>query len=454
MQYNYKKIWQISYPILVGMIIQQLIGLTDTAFLGRVGEVELGASAIAGIFYIMIFMLGYGFSVGAQIIIARRNGEQKYHRIGSVFYQGISFLLLGAALIIGLSLWMNERVLHFIISSEDVYRAAADYLDVRVYGFLFAFMIVMFRAFFVGVTDTRPLAFNALVMLFANIFLDYILIFGKLGFPAMGIRGAALASVISEALSALFFIIYTLVKVDLIKFGFKWFSLSFGILKDILHVSIWTMLQAFLSLGSWFIFFVAIEHLGTEALAISNILRSLSSLPFMIAAALGAAANSITSNLLGSNGDLEVMPAMKKIISLGYLLGLPCVIIMALFPAPAMRIYTDNPALITAAHTAYYTMLTTYLTLVPGMILFSAVSGTGHTKTALVMELISMTFYIINVVYVVIYLRADVAICWLSEHSYNIVLWWLAYTYMKSRRWWCVSKTPSVLSEAEQCARI
>ena len=80
-KYTYKQIWLIAYPILISLLMEQLIGMTDTAFLGRVGEVELGASAIAGVFYMVIFMVACGFSIGAQILIARRNGEQQYKEI-------------------------------------------------------------------------------------------------------------------------------------------------------------------------------------------------------------------------------------------------------------------------------------------------------------------------------------------------------------------------------------
>ena len=69
-KYTYKQIWLIAYPILISLLMEQLIGMTDTAFLGRVGEVELGASAIAGVFYMVIFMVAFGFSIGAQILTA------------------------------------------------------------------------------------------------------------------------------------------------------------------------------------------------------------------------------------------------------------------------------------------------------------------------------------------------------------------------------------------------
>ena len=76
--YTNKEIWNVSYPIFLGLLAQNIINVTDTAFLGRVGEVELGASAMGGLFYICVFTIAFGFSVGSQILIARRNGELRY----------------------------------------------------------------------------------------------------------------------------------------------------------------------------------------------------------------------------------------------------------------------------------------------------------------------------------------------------------------------------------------
>ena len=97
--YSYHHIWKVAYPILISLIMEQLIGMTDTAFLGRVGEVELGASAIAGVYCLAIFVAGMGFGIGSQIIIARRNGEGNYRETGNIFYHGVYFLL-GLAVVI------------------------------------------------------------------------------------------------------------------------------------------------------------------------------------------------------------------------------------------------------------------------------------------------------------------------------------------------------------------
>lgn len=117
MKPTYKQIWLITYPILISLLMENLIGLTDTAFLGRVGEVELGASALAGVYYMAIFMIGFGFSIGTQILIARRNGEKAYADIGPLLQQGILFLLLLAAVMFVVSRTFTPVVLRWIIDS-------------------------------------------------------------------------------------------------------------------------------------------------------------------------------------------------------------------------------------------------------------------------------------------------------------------------------------------------
>ena len=157
-KYTYKEIWLIAYPILISLLMEQMIGMTDTAFLGRVGEIELGASAIAGIFYIVMFMVAFGFSIGAQILIARRNGEQQYKEIGNLFYQGIYFQLGMAAVMFVVCYSFAPVILKRLVSSEHIYDAAMSYLNWRVFGFFFSFTAVMFRAFFLGTTLSNALA--------------------------------------------------------------------------------------------------------------------------------------------------------------------------------------------------------------------------------------------------------------------------------------------------------
>ena len=217
--YSYKSIWKITFPILVALVMEEVLGITDTAFLGRVGEVELGASAIAGVYFTILYMIGFGFSIGVQIIIGRRNGEAcekgtGFGAIGRVFWQGAWFLAALAVLTMILSYFLSPPLLQGVLQSENIFKASIVYVNWRIPGLLFAFMTALFRSFYVGIKETQSLTWNSIVLVGSNIFLDWVLIFGHLGAPAMGIKGAALASTISEGISFFFFVVWAAFTAD------------------------------------------------------------------------------------------------------------------------------------------------------------------------------------------------------------------------------------------------
>lgn len=332
-KYTYKEIWLIAYPILISLLMEQMIGMTDTAFLGRVGEIELGASAIAGIFYIVMFMVAFGFSIGAQILIARRNGEQQYKEIGNLFYQGVYFQLGMAAVMFALCYSFAPVILKRLVSSQHIYDAAMSYLNWRVFGFFFSFTAVMFRAFFLGTTQTKTLTLNSIVMVLSNVVFNYILIFGKFGVPQLGIAGAAIGSSLAELVSLIFFILYTRHRIDIRKYGLdKIPGIRWNILKRMLNVSFWTMVQNFLSLSTWFLLFLYVEHLGERSLAVTNIIRNVSGIMFMVMMAFASTCGSLVSNLIGA-GHTDCVPGtIRQHIRIAYAFVLPLAVFFCAVP--------------------------------------------------------------------------------------------------------------------------
>ena len=435
-KYTYKQIWTIAYPILISLIMEQLIGMTDTAFLGRVGEIELGASAIAGVYYLAIFMMAFGFSIGAQILIARRNGEGNYKEIGPIFYQGVYFLLVVAAILFTLSVVFSPHILKNIISSPHIYNAAESYIHWRVYGFFFSFVGVMFRAFFVGTTQTKTLTLNSIVMVLSNVVFNYILIFGKFGFPQLGIAGAAIGSSLAEMVSVIFFIIYTWKRIDCKKYALNILpKFRSQTLKRILNVSVWTMIQNFVSLSTWFMFFLFVEHLGERSLAIANIIRNVSGIPFMIAMAFAATCGSLVSNLIGAGHSDCVAGTIRQHVRIAYVFVLPLALLFALFPKLILGIYTDIPDLQDAAVHSLWVMCSTYLFLVPANVYFQAVSGTGNTRTAWGLEMATLVIYTAYITYIILILQLDVAICWTSEMVYSSFILIFCWLYIKRGNW-------------------
>ena len=265
MNYTYKHIWLINFPVMMSILIEQLINITDAIFLGHVGEIELGASALAGIWYLAIYMLGFGFSLGLQVVVARRNGEQHYSETGKTFFQGLFFLSGLAVFLCLLSKLFSPIILSRLIASAEVYHAVIDYLDGRIWGLLFSFPFLALRSFLVGITHTKALNVAALTAVLVNISGNWLLIFHW----DMGIAGAAIASSFAEACSLAVLAIHVLRKMDKRLYGLSW-SFDKGVLLHVFRVSVWSMFHSFIGVAPWFLFFVAIEHLGELQLAVKH----------------------------------------------------------------------------------------------------------------------------------------------------------------------------------------
>ena len=177
MNYTYQQIGLINYPVMLSILMEQLINITDAIFLGHVGEVELGASALASIYYLAVYMLGFGFSLGLQVMIARRNGERRYAGTGRTFFQGLFFLSALAVLLSFSSYFFSPFILKYFIHSPEIYRAVTDYLDWRCFGLLFSFPFLAFRSFYVGITRTNALSWAAMTAVSVNILCNYLFIF-------------------------------------------------------------------------------------------------------------------------------------------------------------------------------------------------------------------------------------------------------------------------------------
>lgn len=434
--YSYRNIWRVAYPILISLVMEQMIGLTDTAFLGRVGEVELGASAIAMVYYMILFMIGLGFSIGAQIIIGRRNGEGNFKETGKVFWTGLYFLLGLAGALILLSELLSPWLMRFIVSSESIYHASLSYVKWRLPGMVFAFMTSIFRAFYIGTTQTKTLTFNSIVMVLSNILFNWVLIFGHCGLPALGITGAAMGSSLAELVSLIFFIIYTRRRCNLKKYGLdKATRFEISELKEMMPVCTWSMIQHTVSVFTWFIFFLYIEHLGERALAISNIARGASGVIWVVLLAFSSTCSTLVSNLIGEGHQDKVMSLIRRILKVSYGIISTMIIVFCMFPESIARIYTDIPDLVKASAPALIIMSLSYIMNTGGQVLFLAVSGTGSTKTAFRLELIALIIYLIYCTVIIGWMKVDVSICWTAEFVYGGMLMICSWGYIRSGRW-------------------
>lgn len=434
--YTNKGIWRVTYPIFLGLLAQNVINVTDTAFLGRVGEVALGAAAMGGLLYICVYTIAFGFSVGSQILIARRNGEGNYRAVGPIMWQGTAFSFGMAVCLLILMYFSAAPLIRLLITSDSIYGATYEFFTWRIWGFLFAFVNVMFRGLYIGITRTKVLTMNAVVMALVNVVLDYALVFGELGLPEMGVRGAALASVIAEASSLIFFLLYTYYKVDLKKYGLNRFGqFDLSMVLRILRISCFTMVQYFLAMAIWFVFFMALERLGQRQLAVANIVRSVYVVLLIPVQALSTTANTLVSNLIGAGGSSGVVTLLHKISWMSFLIMVVCVGLCVAFPGSILSVYTNEEALLVESVSALYVVCGAMLIASLANVYFNGISGTGNTQAALVLEIFVQVFYALYIIVVGMVIQAPVDVCFTTEVIYYVLMLGSSLIYLKKAKW-------------------
>lgn len=429
MNYTYKNIWLINFPVMMSILIEQLININDAIFLGHVGEIELGASALAGIWYLTIYMLGFGFSLGLQVVIARRNGERHYQETGKTFFQGLLFMVGLAVLLCTISKVFSPMILIQLVASKKVYSAVINYLDWRIWGLMFSFPFLALRSFLVGITLTKPLNTVAFTAVLVNIPCNWLLIFHF----DMGIAGAAIASSFAELCSLVILSIHVLRKIDRKVYGLNW-QFDKNILRHVCQVSIWSMFNPFIGVASWFAFFVAIEHLGEIELAATNVIRSISTLFFVIVNSLAATTGSLVSNLLGARQKHLVIPLCNRIIRLGYAIGFPLIVLCIIFSNYIFYIYSGNGNLIQMARLPFIVALLNYAFALPGYVYMNAVTGTGATRITFIFQTVTIVAYQIYL-WSISYFSTSLSVYWTAEYLYVILLGLLAVIYLKNKNY-------------------
>jgi putative MATE family efflux protein len=432
---TYKAILFAALPIVLESLAQNILNITDTAFMGRVGETSLAAAAIATVFYFIFIMIAFGLAIGSQIIIARRLGENELNLIGKTFRQTQYLLvLLSLTLFLTMKFFLPSMLEH-IVSDEHIREKVFAYMDIRIWGFFPAFLNSSFRAFFVGTLRTRVITYTTLLMVSLNILMNYVLIFGHWGFPKMGIGGAALASVIAESSACLLFFLYTSHKqFSKYKIHF-WFKIDFQLLKRILIISFPLMMQYFVSLSCWFVFFLFIERMGQLELAVSNIIRSMYIFMLLPIWGFSAITNSLTSQLIGQGKSHEVWGLIFKSILLCLPFAIGISIIIALLPEHAIALMTNDERI--ASHTVpvLYVILGASPLLAISYIIFSALTGSGKTHISLLIESCVLLIYIILAYLFAMHLHFPIAAVWTVEYVYSFVLGILSFLYLRYGRW-------------------
>jgi putative MATE family efflux protein len=448
MTFSYKQILKISAPIMIGSAAQNVITLTDVFFLGRLGGdgSELAAIGIVGVFYLILTSVGYCFSKGGQILIARRVGEDKLDEVGRIVWSMLIFEVLLATAMYLFCVYLAPSLFYRFIHDNDIYLKCLEYLYYRAPAIFISCIGVSVIALYTGIARTQIIIYNALVLAVLNIALNYCYVFGNFGFPAMGMGGAALASSLSELGGLVIFVFYIVFDYKRLKhlnfftpFGTNNLQevkdITISVVKRQVKISTPIVIQTIIGQGSWFVFFIIVEHLGKEPAAISNVIRAVYMVLMIPCWGFSSGINTIASNLMGQNKIKLIMPVIAKTAKLSTLVTLIVSALVLINPTYTFGMITSDAIIISKSIDLIWILIISLVVLSVSSIYFNGLAGTGATDIGLYLQMIAALAYLVYI-YVFVYLnKLGLEFAWFSETVYWLVIFLLSYYYLSTGKW-------------------
>ena len=389
-----------------------------------------------GLLYVTVYMALVGMGDGAQIIIARRIGQNNINAIGKVI--GTSLLtnfLIAISLFALLQYFIPEWLISYS-KNKQLANMQIEFIQIRSYALFFAMVTLTINAFFIANGKTLVVLIAAVLGALTNVGLDYCLIFGNAGFPEMGLSGAAWASTISDGVSMLIMIICIVFSPSSKEYKiWKTIRIELQYFSELFKVGSPMMLQGFFALATWTLYFTWIEQMGTDELTISQNVRSVYFLSYVPIWGFAATTKTYVSQYLG-NGHFSAMRIIRKRIQLLTLIFLLLFFHGALL-YPNYLIEMVNPSEVHLERSAEVMRFVAVSILLYGFVsvYFQTISGSGNTMITFGIELTCILFYTIAAYLLIKVFVVDIFWIWSVEYIYFGCMGLLSYFYLKHFKW-------------------
>ena len=393
------RILGLALPIIGGMMSQNILNLVDTAMVGHLGDAALAAVGMGGFASFMSMALILGVSVGVQATAARRKGEGRVNEMAIALNAGLLVVLIIAP---AFSVVLYQLVPSFyplLISDPAVIALGTPYLQIRILAIVFVASNFAFRGYWNAVDRSRLYLITLLIMHSCNIFLNYVLIFGKLGFPELGVQGAAIGSALSTAIGTATYI----------SLGFKYARdegffqkrPTIADLKQIVRLSIPSGIQQFFFSAGMTTMYWIIAQIGTAELAAANVLINLTLVALLPGMALGLSAATLVGQALG-RADPEdakqwAWDVVKVAVVLLGALGAP----MLLFPDLFLGLFLRDPQTLDLARTPMRLIGATIAMEAVGVVIMHALLGAGDVHRVMRISISCQWLFFLPLAYLI-----------------------------------------------------
>lgn len=327
MRHHYKSeikaTFKLAYPVIIGQVGHMMMGVVDSLMVGKLGAAPLAAASVAHGLFILIAIFGIGVSMALSPLTAMRVGSNKLEECGDVFRQG---LLVNTILGLGLAVFAHftADVVKLLNQPPEVVEQAIDYLRTLGWSIIPMMIFQSYRQFIEGLTIVRPAMVITLLANLANVFANWLFIFGNLGFPAMGLVGAGWATFTTRILmaSTLIYYVSTSARFEPYQIQLYYKKIDFNIIRKILRIGVPSGIQYVFEVGAFAGAAIIIGWIGTKELAAHQIAINLAGISFMFALGISSAAAIRVGNAVGKKEIAATRAAgFSAIFSAGCVMG-------------------------------------------------------------------------------------------------------------------------------------
>jgi len=339
---EFKYNWKLAAPVMLGMLGHTFVSFVDNIMVGQIGTAELAAVSLGNSFMFIAMSLGIGFSTAVTPLIAEADSANNFKQAKSTFKHGL-FLCTVLGIVLFLCVYFAKPLLYLMQQPQEVVALAIPYLDLVAFSLIPLIVFQALKQFSDGMSMTRYPMYATLIANIVNIVLNYLLIFGKFGFPTLGIVGAAYGTVISRfiMLAYLWWLLAKKERTKALVTNIKLFVLEKLMLQKLINLGAPSAMQMLFEVA---IFTAAIwlsGLLGKNAQAANQIALNLSSMTFMVAMGLSVASMIRVGNQKGLQNYKELRRIAFSIFLLGILLAIFFGSVFFLFHKSLPKIYVD-----------------------------------------------------------------------------------------------------------------
>ena len=381
-----KSIWGIAVPIMGGMMSQNVLNLVDIGMVGRLGDAALAATGIGGFTNYLAIAFILGLSAGVQALAARRLGEGRLDETAVPLNGGLILsLLIGAPLCVVLYL-LTPASFGLLTNDPGVAELGVPYLQVRLLSMVAVGMNFSFRGYWSAIHLTGIYLRTLLIMHAINIFLNWVLIFGHLGAPELGVYGAGLATTISLYIgTALYFFFAWRNARDK---GFLHRMPSRRTLWQQFTLSLPSSLQQFFFAAGLVALMWIVGRIGTAEVAAVNVLMTFHITALLPSFGIALACATLVGNAMGRKDVEDAARWGWNASFITFIYGVSLSLALILFARPVLSFFLTNPATV---ELAYWPMVLWALMIgfdTAGMVLMNALIGAGDTRRSMWISLL------------------------------------------------------------------